>query len=213
MDIVCLADTHGRHHRLRIPSGDILLHAGDFTEAGEPGEIDLFLDWLAGLPHERKIFVAGNHEFYVEEHAAYFAAQVRCIPGLVYLEDSGAEIDGVRFWGSPVTPRYFDWAFNRTRGPEIRTHWDLIPRDVNVLLTHGPPAGIGDRNYAGQHEGCADLRAAVARLPHLRLHVFGHIHTGCGVYRDGTTTFVNAAVLDDHYAVREDPPFVFHYET
>lgn len=212
MDIVCIADTHGRHDRLRIPAGDVLVHAGDFTEAGEPGEIDLFLDWLAALPYDRKVFIGGNHEFYIEEHAAYFVEQVQGIPGIVYLQDSGVEIEGVKFWGSPVSPRYYDWAFNRTRGPEIRAHWDLIPSDVNVLVTHCPPAEIGDVNYAGRHEGCADLRAAVGRLPQLRLHVFGHIHTGFGVYRDGGVTFVNAAVLTDNYAVRQEPAFTFKYE-
>ena len=29
----------------------------------------------------------------------------------IYLEDSGVEIDGVRFWGSPWTPTFMDWAF------------------------------------------------------------------------------------------------------
>jgi Icc-related predicted phosphoesterase len=212
MDIVCIADTHGRHDRLRVPAGDVLVHAGDFTEVGEPGEVDLFIDWLAGLPHERKIFIGGNHEFYLEEHAAYFIEQVGSVPGLVYLQDSGTEIDGIKFWGSPVSPRYGDWAFNRSRGPEIRAHWDRIPKDTNVLVTYCPQAEIGDLNYANSHEGCADLRAAVAGLPNLRLHVFGHIHIAFGLYEQAGVAFVNAAMLTDKYALRERLPFVFKYE-
>jgi hypothetical protein len=171
----------------------------------------MFIDWLAALPHARKVFIGGNHEFYLEEQSAYFTEQMQHVPGLVYLQDSGVEIDGVNFWGSPVSPRFGDWAFNRSRGPEIRAHWDLIPKDVNVLVTHCPPAGIGDLNYAASHEGCADLRAEVAGLPALKLHVFGHIHSGFGVYEEAGTTFVNAAVLDDRYLVRRQPPFVFRW--
>lgn len=37
------------------------------------------------------------------------------------LEDSGTEIGGLQFWGSPVSPRFFDWAFNRTRLVEAPT--------------------------------------------------------------------------------------------
>ena len=213
MDIVCIADTHGRHDRFRIPAGDVLIHAGDFSETGEAGEVDLFLDWLANLPHARKIFIGGNHEFYLEEHSEYFMEQVRHIPGVVYLQDSGVEIEGVKFWGSPVTPRYYDWAFNRSRGPEIRAHWDRIPKDTNVLVTHGPPAGIGDVNAAGSHEGCADLRSVVAKLHQLRLHVFGHIHAGFGRYEQAGITFVNAAMLTDAYVVRNEPPFIFKFPT
>jgi len=32
--IVCLSDTHGRHARLSVPDGDILIHAGDFMAFG-----------------------------------------------------------------------------------------------------------------------------------------------------------------------------------
>lgn len=209
MDIVCIADTHSRHSNLKVPAGDVLVHAGDFTEVGEPYEVDMFIDWLAALPHARKVFIGGNHEFYLEEQSAYFSEQMKHLPNLVYLQDSGAEIDGVKFWGSPVSPRFGDWAFNRSRGSEIRAHWDLIPRDVNVLVTHCPPAGIGDLNYAGSHEGCSDLREAVAGLLDLKLHVFGHIHTGYGVYEERGITFVNAAVLDDRYLLRKESPFVF----
>jgi len=205
MDIVCIADTHGLHDRIKVPPGDILVHAGDFTERGEPAEVDLFLDWLENQPHPHKIFIGGNHDAYLEQHPDYFAAQVRAIPRVTYLEDSGAIIAGLRIWGSPVQPWYFQWAFNRHRGPEIRHHWDLIPLDTEVLITHGPPAGILDRNFRGERHGCADLLDVInTRLTKLRLHVFGHLHPDGGqcINRDGRL-FVNAAVCDERgYASR-----------
>lgn len=205
MRIVCLSDTHGLHKRVKVPDGDILLHAGDFTHFGEPSEVDLFLDWLSGLPHGHKVFVAGNHDFYVERRNEHFIEQVRAMPALTYLQDSGAEIAGLRIWGSPVQPWFYDWAFNRQRGAEIQEHWDLIPADTHVLITHGPPIGILDRNFKGVHTGCENLRDTIAKLGQLRLHVFGHMHPGGGQQceLDGCL-FVNAAICDERgYASRE----------
>jgi Icc-related predicted phosphoesterase len=51
--------------------------------------------------------------------------------------------------------------------------------ETDVLITHGPPAGIGAATPRGDHVGCADLLAAVRRIGP-RLHVFGHIHEGYG---------------------------------
>tara|TARA_Y100000296_G_C5174834_1_gene259491 strand:- start:2061 stop:2591 length:531 start_codon:yes stop_codon:yes gene_type:complete len=59
--------------------------------------------------------------------------------GIKYLNDSSITIDGIKFWGSPIQPWFHDWAFNRKRGNEIRKHWELIPTNTDVLLTHGPP--------------------------------------------------------------------------
>ena len=63
MRIVCLSDTHNLHDRIRVPEGDLLLHAGDATSRGTEKEVSVFADWLAGLPHRHKVVVAGNHDF------------------------------------------------------------------------------------------------------------------------------------------------------
>ena len=61
--VVCLADTHGRFSHLRIPRGDVLIHAGDLTSTGSLPELGVGLAWLGTLPHRHKILVAGNHDF------------------------------------------------------------------------------------------------------------------------------------------------------
>jgi Icc-related predicted phosphoesterase len=114
------------------------------------------------------------------------------------LNDSGVEIEGMTVWGSPITPFFFDWAFNRHRGAHIRRHWDLIPAGVDILVTHGPPYGILDRTARGQCVGCEELLPVVERL-RPRLHVFGHIHEAYGQVEVKGTRFVNASVLDLHY--------------
>jgi Icc-related predicted phosphoesterase len=113
-----------------------------------------------------------------------------------YLEDQFLEVDGVRIWGSPWQPTFCNHAFNLDRGVAIRAKWDLIPEDLDILVTHGPPRGVLDR-VGREHVGCADLAEVVtARRP--RLHVFGHIHTGYGTAERNGTLFVNAAICKAH---------------
>ena len=35
MKLVCISDTHNLHHDLKIPDGDVLVHAGDITVHGK----------------------------------------------------------------------------------------------------------------------------------------------------------------------------------
>lgn len=63
--IVCISDTH--NHRPEVPSGDILIHAGDLTDNGSLDELQAGLDWLSIQPHAHKIFVAGNHDVLLDE--------------------------------------------------------------------------------------------------------------------------------------------------
>ncbi|KAF2360176.1 Calcineurin-like phosphoesterase domain ApaH type [Trinorchestia longiramus] len=61
---VCMSDTHSvtSQIKFKIPDGDVLLHAGDFTRCGDIQEIRGFNTWLGKLPHKHKVVIAGNHE-------------------------------------------------------------------------------------------------------------------------------------------------------
>ncbi len=207
MRIKSLSDSHGQHRGVPIPPGDVVIHAGDVSKRGEKGELADFLDWFGGLPHRYKIFVGGNHDFLLEDAPREFAKMVP--DNCLYLNDSGVEIAGITVWGSPITPFFFDWAFNRHRGADIRRHWDLIPARVDILVTHGPPYGILDRTARGQCVGCEELLPVVERL-RPRLHVFGHIHEAYGQFERNGTRFVNASVLDLHYR-RVNAPVVVDF--
>jgi Icc-related predicted phosphoesterase len=188
--IVAIADTHGRHADLTLPDGDVLVHAGDVCRRGELAEAVEAIAWLRAQPHATKILVAGNHDICLEGDPE--AARARCVPGVIYLEDEETRVDGVRFWGSPWQPWYHDWAFNLERGEPLAAKWALIPEGVDVLITHGPPAGLGDRTASGR-QGCEDLRARVARV-RPRLHVFGHIHEDAGVWTADGVVSANVSV-------------------
>src|ERR1043165_4034156 len=62
MRIVCIADTHGAHEDLRLPSGELLVCAGDVTTYGTLEEFANCARWLHDQAHPHKLLIAGNHD-------------------------------------------------------------------------------------------------------------------------------------------------------
>ncbi|MCC6553016.1 MAG: metallophosphatase domain-containing protein [Polyangiaceae bacterium] len=193
MRIVAVADTHLFHDELVLPAGDVLVHAGDLCRGGTLDELARATSWIRTLPHRDKIVVAGNHDW-AFVHAPAEARRLLG-EGVVYLEDSGATVGGLRFWGSPWQPEFNDWAFNLPRGAPLAGRWAAIPPGIDVLITHGPPDGIGDASSTGGRSGCEALRARVREV-RPRLHLFGHIHEDGGLWREGGTCFANVTTWE-----------------
>ncbi len=207
MRIVCVSDTHGHLDEMDVPEGDLLLHAGDLTGHGSLPEIADANRALAGLPHRYKVIIAGNHDFGFERAPAAARA---LITSAVYLEDSGCEIEGLRLYGSPWQPWFFDWAFNSRRGESLKPVWDRIPAGIDILITHGPPRGHGDVvAHNGEPVGCPALLDAIRRIKP-RYHIFGHIHEGYGITQEGPTTCINASSCNLKYRPIQ-PPVVFDW--
>lgn len=194
MRIVCISDTHGHHAQLRIPDGNLLVCTGDFTRRGRRSEVSDFNLWLQTLPHRYKVIIAGNHDFLFEQQQD----ARHMLSAAIYLQDEECALDGLRIYGSPWQPRFFNWAFNADRGEPLRRIWERIPSGIDVLLTHGPPHGVLDVTVRGQVVGCEELSMALRRV-RPKLHVFGHIHESYGqLVRDGTH-YVNASSCTLHY--------------
>ncbi|MDX2285018.1 MAG: metallophosphatase domain-containing protein [Bacteroidia bacterium] len=204
MRIVCISDTHGQHAAIRLPEGDLLIHAGDFTPDGQLADTARFMQWLDGQPFPHKVLISGNHDFLAEREPGLFRSLLPA--GCIYLENEGAEIAGLRIWGSPITPWFHDWAFNRQPGPDIRRYWQAIPEGLDLLITHGPPYGIRDLNLEGSLAGCRDLNHELWRA-RPRAHVFGHIHEAYGITQVEEIRFINASQLDHRYQLA-NPPIV-----
>jgi Icc-related predicted phosphoesterase len=191
----------------KIPDGDMIIHSGDFCNRGDYFECVDFFNWFGALPHKYKLAIAGNHDIWMEKASR---SEINAIipPGIHYLQDEGVTIEGLNFWGSPVQPEFFDWAFNRKRGSAIQQHWDLIPKDTNVLISHGPPMSILDKTIQGTHVGCANLFTTITEQLKLKLHVFGHIHNGYGVEVKNNAMFVNAAICGEDYKPTNVPRII-----
>ena len=212
--IVFISDTHSQHHGLgELPRGDVLIHAGDFTDKRPPRveEYKDFVDWFSAQPHRHKILISGNRDNLMDTEttlkhdvkSSFWMKQVQeYVKGdrrIKYLEDELYEIKmsedkSIKIYGSPWTALYGKpgkgFQIPRT---ELGAKWTKIPRGVDILVTHMPPHGVLDQNTGKVKAGCPDLAAAVMDRIKPRIHVFGHIHESAGVSKIGDTLFINAA--------------------
>lgn len=206
MKIVFISDTHGRWKKIKIPPCDLLISTGDYSFVGEINLIQDFHAWLKQQPAKHIISLQGNHETWVESNfdVAKAIAEGHC-SGVHFLAEGLVEIEGLKIWGSAVTPYFRDWAWNRHPGEDIQAHWDKIPTDTDVLITHGPPYGILDKVIGRfDHLGCPQLAKKIEEIKP-KIHAFGHIHSGHGTLEQNGTIFVNSAICDEEYAPNYQP--------
>ena len=198
MKICIISDTHNKHKRLaRLPNADMIIHCGDFTSMGREHEIRDFMKWYSLLPYTYKLIIAGNHDWLFQTNR--LMAMEKVPKNVTYLEDSGVEIEGIKFWGSPVQPPFNNWAFNRPES-KLAEHWKAIPDNTDVLITHGPPHTIFDWSiYDNIHTGSPSLYFEVVNRIKPLVHAMGHIHGGYGIKVIENTTFINASNLDEDY--------------
>jgi len=181
--VVCISDTHSLNPGT-IPSGDVLIHAGDITAHGTPSELQAAIDLLSALPHKYKYIIAGNHDTFLDHSSRATlpkADQHATLnwQSLIYLQHSSHSIylpthnRSLHIHGSPQTPLPDPtFAFTYTRSQDA---WrNTVPPETDILITHSPPKHHLDLPAA---LGCEHLAAEVTRVKPL-LHVFGHVHAG-----------------------------------
>lgn len=215
MRIVAISDTHGMHRDVSLPEGDVLVHTGDLSMDGDASVIKDFVSWFGAQAFQHKIFIAGNHDFWAEKEPLKMQAQARAA-GVHYLCDTAVVVEGLRFWGSPYTPEFMNWAFMLSPR-SVEQHWLRVPANIDVLLTHGPPHNVldevivpdsiksaGVQDTADSHVGCRGLLQRVRQLS-VPVHIFGHIHEGYGIHRIDKTRFFNTSQLDNRYQLANQP--------
>ena len=213
MRITFISDTHTKHRQLELPGGDLLIHAGDLMNSGySQYEIKDFCKWFEAQDYDNCVFIAGNHDRLFEDEPE-LVKEIVDEHGVDYLQDNelviGEEWEtGVKIWGSPWQPEFYNWAFNLPRcGDALKKKWDAIPKDTDILITHGPPQGhldVSGPPYNEPNLGCELLRVKVDEQPP-KIHVFGHIHGSWGYKFHNGTHFINAAVLNEGYEVVNKP--------
>ena len=216
--VTLISDTHNKHKHVHnnslgdLPGGNILIHAGDISSMGYEHEITEFAKWYDGLNYDHKIFIAGNHDWGFQNNAEKVKGYLTGYKSIDYIQDELLTIqDGdkpeVKIWGSPWQPEFNNWAFNLPKnGDELKAKWDMIPEDVDILITHGPAWGFLDDvdGRRGDHLGC-ELLAERIKVIKPKIHVCGHIHTGHGHYFDGHTHYFNASLLNERYLYAQTP--------
>ncbi|KAG2437391.1 hypothetical protein HXX76_006043 [Chlamydomonas incerta] len=181
LTVVSVSDMHGLYlrHCIDVPAGDVLVIAGDI-ELRHKRDIALLEGWLATQPHRHKVVGFGNMD-----RAAFEAGESLAIAGATVVVDKVVEVGGLKLLASPWSPEYAGvWQIESEA--EGKAHWSrLLPHDLelDVLVTHTPPAGYGDLTR-GSHVGDKQLLAAVQALRRPpRLWICGHIHEAVGEYR------------------------------
>lgn len=208
--ITFISDTHQKHGLLTndLIGGDIIIHAGDIMTSGYyETEVKRFCEWFSKLDnYEHKIFIAGNHDRLAEDNPNLFNRIVDEYPNITYLQDNYIVIDGIKIYGTPWQPEFYNWAFNLPRnGAGLQSKWQDIPEDTDILITHGPPNKILD--YVAQsryHAGCEELLDRLMVIKP-KINVFGHIHQGYGATDVNGTQYINASVLNEEYQYTNNP--------
>jgi predicted phosphodiesterase len=198
LTIVVVSDTHNNHNQVPIPDGDIFIHCGDMTDYGSDEEVLDFDTFLSTLPHKHKLITFGNHERKIIMRNTPQQIQEKYFKNAIYVQDETVAIEGINFYLSPwannmskiadVMVKSVNGVFYAKNDLEMRTVWNKIPENVNVLVTHCPPYGILDQGM-----GCKELAARLPSLPQLRVHLFGHVHDGHGRETKDNILYVNAA--------------------
>jgi len=214
LTIACLSDTHGLHlsNKLEVPDADVLVFAGDAGLATKDS-IESFNTWLGTLPHEHKIMVYGNMDYATERSS--FEESRQLSNATAVLTDSYIEIEGYMFYGTPFTPK-FCGGYQLKDETTAERHWEKAFNDIpkiDVLITHGPPFGVGDET-GGRHVGDAALKSSVDswQFPP-RVWICGHVHASHGLHSyphpKGPVPLVNSAVWYlDGEAIDKAQPFL-----
>ena len=204
LQIVALSDSHNATKRVEIPDGDILIHAGDFSFQGKSLEIQDFIEWLKDQPHKHKLWIAGNHEWGIEDYPSN-ANVIDNETNSTYIHDKVIEIEGLKFLGCNFTPEFNNWAFNLTER-QSKIYWENAP-EADVVVCHGPPHTILDSvtpEYKHHRPlGCIHFKNYLERVKP-KVAIFGHIHGGFGHETikwndDSETECFNVSVMNEQY--------------
>jgi predicted phosphodiesterase len=221
MKLTIISDTHTKHRYCEndLPGGDLLIHAGDFMNSGyNPMDAMEFFKWFDEIDnYDFKVFIAGNHDRWMQDKTEESRGILTGYKTIEYLQDDwmivgdsdphDPNVKTAKIYGSPWQPEFYNWAFNLPRnGEELKSKWDMIHEDTDILITHGPAWGFlddveGNRNV---HLGCELLAERIKQIKP-KIHICGHIHSGYGHYFDGYTHYFNASVLNERYSYSHLP--------
>ena len=229
MRIVALSDQHG--YLPEIDPCDLLIVAGDVCPdrvgpslaRHRPGEQKAWFDrhlrsWLASAPATHKILTWGNHDWCgqacsFESDSPVTAASTT----LQILVDAGTSVPGsdagraISIWATPWSNQFMTWAFMKSRA-ELADVYAAIPEGVEILVSHQPPYGYGDRydhesSGEREHLGNRELLAAIKRVKP-RLVICGHIHTGHGRFEYDGIPIYNVSLVNDQYQLVRPPTVI-----
>jgi predicted phosphodiesterase len=206
--VVCISDTH-THIPEHVPEGDVLIHAGDMTNAGSIAEIQKQVDWLASLPHKEIVVVSGNHDTYLDPRTRPSLSeeerrgtidwkrihylQHRKLSLTIETEAQEASASSsqtpllaergthrrIRIYGAPQIPACGPMSVHAFQYPRGQDAWSETIPEDTDVLVTHTPPKYHLDLALPTGLGCEYLLAEVRRVKPT-LHVFGHVHWGAG---------------------------------
>lgn len=227
MRIVALSDQHG--HLPGIPQCDLLIVAGDvcqdrfgpFLAMHAPEQQRSWFDrhvrpWLAKAPAAHRLLTWGNHDWCGQACSFHSDSPAEAsTTDLQILVDERTAVptsDGpISVWATPWSNQFMQWAFMKAPG-ELEALYAEIPEGIDVLVSHQPPYGYGDRSFdvgSGrvEHLGSRELLAAIERV-RPRLVICGHIHDGYGRTEYAGIPIYNVTLVDEQYRLVHAPTVI-----
>lgn len=169
-----------------------------------PAELRLLIPGNHDISLDKDYFISQGGSLGDHERATELISSLKA-DGITYLHEGTHEFKlqsgaRMRIYASPYTPHEYSSptsAFQYATREDRFTlpHLDIpayatragssesnIPKDVDIVVTHGPPKYILDQTQDGRNIGCEHLSRAVAHSRPL-MHCFGHAHSGWGLQR------------------------------
>lgn len=213
MNICVLSDLHG--YLPLLNSCDVVCICGDISPIEYDRKVDKcihwfrtnFLNWCSKLQCDKIIFIAGNHDFFLEtlgNKVHFIIQEYELQDKVIYLENTEYIYQGIKFYGCPNVENLVHWAFYTPDGHEYK----FIPEDTDILLTHMAPAigELGRDITVVRDFGSRRLANVIRNLPNLRYAFCGHIHDGGHKPTlVNHTVCVNSAILNDDYEYAYEP--------
>jgi Icc-related predicted phosphoesterase len=197
--IVCLSDTHMHHKKIKMPEADMIIHAGDFTYRGELEEVQKFLKWYGEQKAKYKLLICGNHEVEISKQPTQLLQQLCENQGIQLLNNTYTIIEGLIIFGSPNSNKFgHGWAYNSTE-EELKEIYSKIPKETDIVVTHGPAYGMLDKTLTSKNVGSMSLRERLSELHNLKLHITGHIHESRGIMFRNRYMTINASICGIPY--------------
>lgn len=207
--VVCISDTHTHFPSTEIPAGDILIHAGDLTNAGSIAEIQKQIDWLCSLSHKEIVVISGNHDTYLDPRTRpslsdgqregeidwkriHYLQHRRLSLTITPTSSLGTASDSrthllsgqqqsrrIRIYGAPQIPACGPMTVHAFQYPRGQDAWSETVPEDTDILVTHTPPKYHLDLPLSEGLGCQYLLEEVKRVKPT-LHVFGHVHWGAG---------------------------------
>lgn len=224
MKICALSDLHG--DLIEVKPCELLLICGDNVPLNIQSNSKktkkwyntTFRTWASLQPCNKVLFIAGNHDIYLQGKRIIYESLFPYDDKITYLCNTEYthtyEGKEYKIFGTPYCKNFGNWAFMYS-DPDLEVIYKEIPKDLDILITHDQPYEYGDIllqedcEWAdGKHIGSIPLLNAIKeKQPKYQFN--GHLHS-CEKEEImiGNTKHYNVSIKDEKYNMVYKPLYL-----